>query len=59
MKTKRFTEEQIACALALKSTGHTIAEICRQLSASEQSLLSVKMEVRIDGRGGGPRAEAA
>jgi len=30
VKKKRFTEEQIAYALAQESTGQTIAEICRK-----------------------------
>ncbi len=34
MKKKRFTEEQIAYALAPESTGQTIAEICRKLGVS-------------------------
>jgi transposase-like protein len=34
---KRFTEEQIAYALAQESSGQTIAEICRRLGASEQT----------------------
>lgn len=37
MKKKRFTEEQIAFALAQESTGQTIAEICRRLGVSEQT----------------------
>ncbi len=37
MKKKRFTEEQIAYALAWESTGQTIAEICRKLGVSEQT----------------------
>ena len=37
MKRKRFSEEQIVCALAQKSTGQTIAEICRRLGVSEQT----------------------
>ena len=37
MKKKRFTEEQIAYALAEESTGQTIAEICRKLGVSEQT----------------------
>lgn len=37
MKKKRFTEEQIAYALAQESTGETIAEICRRLGVSEQT----------------------
>ena len=37
MKKKRFTEEQIAYALAQESTGQTIAEICRRLGVSEQT----------------------
>ena len=37
MKKKRFTEEQIAYALAQESTGQTIAEICRKLGVSEQT----------------------
>lgn len=37
MKKKRFTEEQIAYALAQESTGQTIAEICRKFGASEQT----------------------
>ncbi len=35
MKKKRFTEEQIAYALAQESTGQTIAEIRRKLGVSE------------------------
>jgi putative transposase len=34
---KRFTEEQIAYALAQESAGQTIAEICRGLGVSEQT----------------------
>ena len=37
MKKKRFTEEQIAYALAQESTGQTIAEICRKLGVSKQT----------------------
>ena len=37
MKKERFTEEQIAYALAQESTGQTIAEICRKLGVSEQT----------------------
>lgn len=37
MKKKRFTEEQIAYALAQESTGQTIAEICRKLGVPEQT----------------------
>ena len=37
VKKKRFTEEQIAYALAQESTGQTIAEICRRLGVSEQT----------------------
>jgi putative transposase len=37
VKTKRFTEEQIASALAQESTGQTISEICRKLGVSEQT----------------------
>ena len=37
MKKKRFTEEQIANALAQESTGQTIAEICRKFGVSEQT----------------------
>ncbi len=37
MKKKRFTEEQIAYALAQESTGQTIAEICRKLGVSDQT----------------------
>jgi putative transposase len=36
VKKKRFTEEQIAYALAQESTGQTIVEICRELGVSEQ-----------------------
>jgi hypothetical protein len=35
VKKKRFTEEQIAYALAQESTVQTIAEICRKLGVSE------------------------
>lgn len=37
MKKERFTEEQIAYALAQESTGQTIAAICRKLGVSEQT----------------------
>jgi putative transposase len=37
VEKKRFTEEQIAYALAQESTGQTIAEICRKLGVSEQT----------------------
>lgn len=37
MKKKRFTEAQIAYALAQESTGETIAEICRRHRVSEQT----------------------
>ena len=37
MKKKRFTEEQLACALAQESTGQTIAESCRKLGVSDQT----------------------
>lgn len=37
MKKKRFTEGQIACALAQERKGQTIAEICRKLGVSEQT----------------------
>ncbi len=37
LKKKRFTEEQIAYALAQESTGQTIAEICRKLGVSKQT----------------------
>jgi hypothetical protein len=37
VKQKRFTEEQIAYALAQESTGQTIAEIRRKLGVSEQT----------------------
>jgi putative transposase len=42
VKKKRFTEEQIAYALAQESTGQTIAEICRKLSVSEQTFYGWK-----------------
>ena len=37
MKKKRFTDEQIAYALAQESMVQTIAEICRKLGVSEQT----------------------
>lgn len=37
MKKKRFTEEQIAYALAQESTGQTMAEICCKLGVSERT----------------------
>jgi putative transposase len=37
VKEKRFTQEQIAYALAQESTGQTIAEICRKLGVYEQT----------------------
>jgi predicted transcriptional regulator len=37
VKKKRFTDGQIAYALAQESTGQTIAEICRRLGVSERS----------------------
>jgi putative transposase len=37
VKKKRFTEEQIAYALAQESSGQTIAEICRPLGVCEQT----------------------
>ncbi len=37
MNKKRFTEEQIAYALAQESMTQTIAEICRKLGVSEQT----------------------
>jgi hypothetical protein len=37
-KKKRFTEEQIAYALAQESTGQTTAEICRKLGVSKQAI---------------------
>jgi len=42
VKKKRFTEEQIAYALAQESTGQTIAEICRRLGVSEQTFYQWK-----------------
>jgi transposase-like protein len=36
VKSRRFTEKQIAYALAQESSGQTIAEICRRLNVSEQ-----------------------
>jgi len=37
MKKKRFTEEQIAYALAQETGGETIAEICRRTGISQQT----------------------
>lgn len=37
VKNKRFTEEQIARALARESAGHAIAQIRRRLGVSEQT----------------------
>ena len=45
MKKKRFTEEQIAYALAQESTGQTIAEICRKLGVPEQTFYDWKKKV--------------
>jgi len=42
VKKKRFTEEQIAHALAQESTGQMIAEICRRLGVSEQTFYRCK-----------------
>ncbi len=44
MKKKRFTEEQIAYALAQESTGETIAAICRRLGVAEQTFYRWKMK---------------
>ena len=55
-KKKRFTEEQVAYALAQESTGQTIAEICRKLGVSEQTFYRWNVEVRLDGGGGGTQA---
>ena len=49
MKKKRFTEEQIAYALAQKSTGQTIAEICRNLDVSEQTFYQWKKKKKTFG----------
>jgi len=38
VRKKRFTEERIAYGLAQESTGQTIAEICRRLDVSEQTI---------------------
>lgn len=38
MKRKRFTEEQISCALRQAEGGTPVAEICRKLGVSEQTL---------------------
>jgi putative transposase len=37
MKTKRFTDEQIAYALRLADGGTPVAEVCRQIGVSEAS----------------------
>lgn len=37
MKTKRYTEEQIAFALRQHETGTTVSEIVRKLGISEQT----------------------
>ena len=42
MNKKRFTEEQIAYALAQESMTQTIAEICRKLGESEQTFYRCK-----------------
>ena len=38
MKRRRFTEEQIAYALRQAEGGSPVAEICRKLGVSEQTL---------------------
>ncbi len=38
MKKKRLTEEQFAYALVQESADQTIAEICRRLGVSEQTI---------------------
>ncbi len=48
MKKKRFTEEQIAYALAQESMGQTIAAIFRKLGVSEQTV-DMRARVRPDG----------
>jgi len=35
MKRSRFSEEQIACALRQAEAGTAVADVCRQLGASE------------------------
>jgi len=37
MKRKRFTEEQIACALRQAEAGTPVEEICRKMGVSEPS----------------------
>jgi putative transposase len=37
MKQKRFTDEQIACALRQAETGVPVKEVCRKLQVSEQT----------------------
>ena len=51
MKKKRFTEEQIAYALAQESTGQTIAEICRKLDVSEQTFYPWKKKKKFGAMG--------
>ncbi len=51
MKKKRFTEEQIAYALAQDSTGQSIAEICRKPGVSEQTFSRWKKQFGRDERG--------
>ena len=49
MKRKRFTEEQIAYALRQAEGGTPVAEICRKLGVSEQTLYRWKK--KYDGMG--------
>jgi putative transposase len=42
LKGKRFSEEQIAYAMAQASMGQTIAAICRRLGVSAQAFWSCK-----------------
>ncbi len=37
MKRKRFTEEQIACALRQAESGKTVTDICREIGVSENT----------------------
>ncbi len=46
MKGKRFKEEQIIRILHEAEGGLTVAEVCRKHNCSEQSFLSLEIEIR-------------
>ncbi len=51
MKTKRFTEEQIAFVLRQAENGTAVADVCQKLQISEQTFVRPKKKSteRIDG----------